>query len=189
MANYPSVTNSDNETREVPWHAPFLIALSQSPVVTYACIAAKITRQTAYRHREENEEFAKAWDDALEQGWDKAEQEAYRRAVEGYTEPVYGKSGDVIGERVVYSDRLLEVLLKGNRAKTYRESYNVEMTGKDRGAIQYANNTEIETAKAMYEQLVSSGATPEEAVQVLITNGIDKTHLNGHGKLLEGKSE
>lgn len=44
-------------------------------------------------------------------GWASLESEAYRRAVLGHTEDVYYK-GDVVGQRTVYSDGLLQTLLK-----------------------------------------------------------------------------
>lgn len=66
----------------------FLAALRRVPVVGIACGAAGIGRTTAYRKRREDAEFAQAWDDALEDGVDKAEAEAFRRGAEGFNEPV-----------------------------------------------------------------------------------------------------
>jgi hypothetical protein len=73
------------------WKPAFLAALRDVPVVAHACAAVEIERSTAYRAREADADFALAWDDAMEQGIDKAEQEAYRRAVTGYEEPVIDK--------------------------------------------------------------------------------------------------
>jgi hypothetical protein len=66
----------------------FLAALRRRPVVAYACEAALVSRTDAYRTRRENPEVAKAWDDALEDGIDRAEAEAFRRGSEGFNEPV-----------------------------------------------------------------------------------------------------
>ena len=44
-------------------------------------------------------------------GWSALETEAYRRAVEGHNEPVYFK-GRIVGYRKVYSDGLLQTMLK-----------------------------------------------------------------------------
>jgi hypothetical protein len=71
-----------------PWHDAFLAALRDMPVVQHACDAVGIQRSTAYRARQANEEFAKAWDDAMEAGVDRAEREAFRRGVVGFEEPV-----------------------------------------------------------------------------------------------------
>lgn len=129
MSNEEILSNLDNSTQERTWYKAFLVSLANNPVVTPACVAACITRQTAYNHRDSNPEFAKAWDEALDAGWDRAESEAYRRAVEGHNETVYSQ-GIPCGEKKIYSDRLLEVLLKGNRAKTYRETHAIEVSGK-----------------------------------------------------------
>jgi hypothetical protein len=71
-----------------PWHDAFLAALREVPVVSRACEAVGIERSTAYRRREADQAFAEAWDDAMETGVDRAEQEAFRRAVVGFEEPV-----------------------------------------------------------------------------------------------------
>ena len=70
------------------WKPAFLAALRVVPVVARACEAAGIERTTAYKAREADECFAKAWDDAMEHGIDLAEAEAFRRAVQSYEEPV-----------------------------------------------------------------------------------------------------
>jgi hypothetical protein len=74
-----------------PWRNAFLAALRHIPVVAHACEAVGIERSTAYRARAADEGFATAWDDAMEDGIDKAEQEAFKRAVVGFEEPVVDK--------------------------------------------------------------------------------------------------
>lgn len=90
-------------------------------------------------------EFHEAWDAALEIGNDYLEQEAQRRAVEGYEEPVVHKGiqafvrDAITGELELdangrpipltirrYSDRLLEVLLKARRPEKFRENMKIE---------------------------------------------------------------
>ena len=71
-----------------PWREPFLAALRDWPIVQHACDAVGIQRCTAYRARADDKAFAEAWDDAMEAGVDKAEQEAFRRAVRGVDEPL-----------------------------------------------------------------------------------------------------
>lgn len=90
-------------------------------------------------------EFHEAWDAALEIGNDYLEQEAQRRAVDGYEEPVVHKGiqafvrDPVTGELELdahgrpipltirrYSDRLLEVLLKARRPEKFRENMKIE---------------------------------------------------------------
>lgn len=74
-----------------PWRDAFLAALREVPVLQHACQVVGINRSTAYRAREADEEFDKAVADALEDGIDRAEQEAFRRAVIGFEEPVIHK--------------------------------------------------------------------------------------------------
>lgn len=71
-----------------PWRPVFLAALREYPVVQHACNVAGIERCTAYRARQADESFAAEWEDAMEAGIDRAEQEAFRRAVTGFEEPV-----------------------------------------------------------------------------------------------------
>lgn len=123
------------------WKALFLAALAEVPVVVHACKAAGVNRATAWRAREADPEFAKAWDEALEEGIDRAEQEAFRRAVVGYEKPVWYK-GELVGTETVHSDALLALILKGRRKKVYAE--RTELTGADGGPVAQVD----ETAKA-----------------------------------------
>ena len=66
-------------------------------------------------------DFALAWDEAVNIAADALEREAWRRAVEGFEEPVHYR-GEVVGYVKKYSDRMLELLLKAHRPEKYRES-------------------------------------------------------------------
>ena len=141
------------------WKAVFLAALAEVPVVVHACKAAGVNRTTAWRAREADPEFAKAWDEAMEEGIDRAEQEAFRRAVVGYEEPVvhhgrlsylyeryvdddgkeqYRPVLDANGQPVPltvrkHSDALLALILRGRRKAVYAE--RKELTGADGAAL------------------------------------------------------
>lgn len=114
------------------WKPAFLAALRQYPVIKHACDAAGIDRSSAWRAKQADPEFSVAWDDALEEGVDRAEREAFRRAIEGVEEPVY-QGGQLVGTRVSYSDSLLSLVLKGRRKKVYAE--RTELTGADGGPV------------------------------------------------------
>lgn len=73
------------------WKPAFLAALREYPVIRHACDSVGVNRSTAWRAREGDELFAKEMDEALEDGVDKAEQEAFRRGVVGFEEPVIDK--------------------------------------------------------------------------------------------------
>jgi hypothetical protein len=114
------------------WKPAFLASLREVPVVSRACGAVGIERSTAYRAREVDVAFASSWDDAMEEGIDKAEQEAFRRAVDG-TEKGVWHQGSLVGSERVYSDALLALVLKGRRKTVYAE--RKELTGADGSAL------------------------------------------------------
>jgi hypothetical protein len=150
------------------WKPAFLAALRELPVIAHACKAVGIERSTAYRAREADQAFADAWDDAMEEGIDRAEQEAFRRAVVGFEEPVIDKGRlayryeryededgaehyrlqlDANGQPIPltvrkHSDALLALYLKGRRKKVYAD--RTEVTGPEGGPVAQVD----ETAKA-----------------------------------------
>lgn len=142
------------------WKPAFLASLRTMPVVAQACDAVGIERSTAYRARTADETFASAWDEAMEDGVDKAEQEAFRRGMVGFEEPVIDKGRlayryeryvdeagaehyrpllDDNGQPVPltvrkHSDALLSLVLKGRR-KAYSTD-RTELTGAEGGPLQ-----------------------------------------------------
>lgn len=139
------------------WKPIFLAALRDVPVIAHACAAVGIERSTAYRAREADEDFAKAMEEALEDGVDRAEAEAFRRGVVGFEEPVIDKGRlsyvyerceveDVNGFKHEqwrlalddqgkpipltvrkHSDALVALILKGRRKRVYAD--RTELTG------------------------------------------------------------
>jgi hypothetical protein len=93
--------------------------------VQRACLLAGLSRRVAYAWKRADQAFAQAWNEALDRGADALEDEAVRRAHEGVLKPVF-QNGAKVGEERVYSDRLLEVLLKAHRPWKYRENVKVE---------------------------------------------------------------
>ena len=80
-----------------------------------------INRVTVFRWRQNDEAFAKAYSDAMEAGGEVIEQEARRRAVEGYDRPVFQR-GSLAGIERVYSDMLLALVLRGRRPELFRDA-------------------------------------------------------------------
>jgi hypothetical protein len=103
----------------------FLQHLSQGWTVTAAAHVAGIHRHTAYDFRAIDADFAKAWDDAYEEGTDVLEQEAFRRAAEGVEKPVF-QGGVLVGTVREYSDHLMLALLKARRPQHFRERVSVD---------------------------------------------------------------
>jgi hypothetical protein len=136
--------NVTPESREIalPWQPAFLSALREVGVVRDACEAAGVSRTTAYRQRNEDPEFAREWDESIQDAADLLEREAVRRARVGVKKPVIyqGKlcgvwvdgDGNAVAEgtpgaRMIplsvteYSDTLLMFLLKGIRPEKYKD--------------------------------------------------------------------
>lgn len=115
------------------WRSALLAALREVPVLQRACDAADIDRTVVWRAREADPEFSKAYDEAMEAGIDRAEQEAFRRAVEGTQKGIWHQ-GVLVGSETVYSDAMLGLILKGRRKKVYAD--RTELTGAEGAAVQ-----------------------------------------------------
>jgi len=122
--------NSEFTTEKVD---VFAAVLSETGQVSKACASVGISRVTAYNWRREHAEFALSWENALKIAVSALEDEARRRAQEGFTEPVY-HGGEMVGEVRKYSDTLTIFLLKAADPNKYRERYAV--TGEDGGPVQ-----------------------------------------------------
>lgn len=106
----------------------FITTLSETCNVSEACRAAAIGRSTAYEWKDADPEFAALWKEAEEIAADRLEREAWRRAVEGVDKPVTFQ-GQITATYKEYSDRMLEILLKGHRPEKYTERQKVEHAG------------------------------------------------------------
>ena len=100
----------------------FLHVLAQTVNVARACRNAGIPRRTAYDWRDADPDFARRWNDALDDGIDLLEAELHRRAFEGVEKPVWHK-GEQVGTTRHYSDALAMFLLKAHRPERYRDNY------------------------------------------------------------------
>lgn len=118
------------------WAPTFLAHLARNPNVSGAARAAGVDRKTVYNFRDQDPDFAAAWDDAIEQSTDALVGECYRRAHEGTEKPVFYK-GEACGTVTEYSDALAIVLLKAHRRPVYGDVSKVqsELSGPDGGPI------------------------------------------------------
>ncbi len=95
----------------------FLTTLADLGAVATACRALGLPRSAVYEWRDADPEFAEGWERAMDCAAAVLEAEALRRSVTGVEKPIY-QGGVLVGTERVYSDRLLEVLLRAaNRAK------------------------------------------------------------------------
>lgn len=82
------------------WRDPFLAQLAEGGIVREACIAAGVSRNTAYQARKDDPAFAEAWKHALQDAADKALAIYRQRATE-------------------QSDRAMEFFIKSRDPETY----------------------------------------------------------------------
>ncbi len=100
----------------------FLDILAKTGVVAEAARACGHTDTSTFQHyRRNDEDFAEAWDFALESAAHVLEEEIWRRAKEGVLEPVFYK-GEVAGYKTNYSDTLAMFILRGLKPGTYRDN-------------------------------------------------------------------
>ena len=106
----------------------FLASLAENGNVMQAAKKAKLSRTQLYNKRKADEAFASAWAEAEALGVAALEDEARRRAFEGWLEPVFHK-GQRCGTVRKFSDILLIVLLKAHKPEKYRENINMNLSG------------------------------------------------------------
>ena len=129
----------------------FLGVLRETCNVSESARAAGIGRRTAYEWKEAEADFAAEWEDAEQEAADKLEREAWRRAVEGVDKPVTFQ-GIITATYKEYSDRMLEILLKGHRPEKFVERVRSEHSAPDGGPIRHSINLD--------------GATPEVSARL-----------------------
>lgn len=100
---YTAVSRADCEQ--------FLMLLREYGIPSYAARELGRSEVCFQVLRSQNRDFAAAWDWAEREAADRLELEARRRAVQGIEKPIWYK-GDEVGSETVYSDSLLNTLLK-----------------------------------------------------------------------------
>jgi transposase-like protein len=86
----------------------FLESLRQGSSITRAAEHAGMgSRQTAYDWRSTDHDFSLAWDDAIESGTDRLEDEAYRRAHDGVAKPIVFQGAISREDDIAYRKRLI----------------------------------------------------------------------------------
>ncbi|CUK12092.1 Uncharacterised protein [Achromobacter sp. 2789STDY5608615] len=116
----------------------FLAALAETGNVSRAAKAIDVARITVYEWRDEDEEFAAAWEKAKRIGMGLLEDEVLRRAHDGTEKPVFHQ-GLQCGTIREYSDTLAIFLLKAHDPK-YREKTGLELTGANGGPVQMSDS-------------------------------------------------
>ncbi|TAJ39003.1 MAG: terminase [Reyranella sp.] len=98
----------------------FLLHLARTGSVTFAAARAGLPRRPLYKRRAADEAFAERWEEALQLGVERLQDDAMRRALNG-TERAVFRNGKQVGSVQQFDNRLLQFLLKSHRPETYGE--------------------------------------------------------------------
>lgn len=97
----------------------FLEYLKSDPNVSAACDLACISRDTAYRWRDQDSKFADGWESALERLHNKARSSIYQRGIIGWDEPVVSM-GQLVYEMVPVVDENNDQVYEKSKPKMRR---------------------------------------------------------------------
>ncbi len=106
--------------------AKFVEIMRSGRSIRAACDAVGVARQTFHSWKDRHPEFDEAVRQAFEDGTDRLEDEAFRRAHDGNERPVY-QGGELVGTVTDYSDTLMTFMLRGRRPERYRENNNTNV--------------------------------------------------------------
>jgi hypothetical protein len=101
------------------WRPKFLAALSLTRSPTLSARMARITKETAYQHRRQDEEFAAQWQEAEADAEDLLHAQAFRRALEGDCEPIF-YMGTIVGYVRKYDSKLQIEMLRAYKPDTFK---------------------------------------------------------------------
>lgn len=129
MAKPPRKKPKPRVPKTLPWMQGFLSVLSECGSIKRACDASGIYQNSAYHAKKRNPEFSQKWDEAIVKASDDIEQEIRRRGLKGVKEDVYYQ-GQVVGQRIAYSDNLLMFYAKGLMPEKYRDRISADINSK-----------------------------------------------------------
>jgi hypothetical protein len=98
----------------------FCRAYAQRGIIREGTTASGVSRRTYLRWRKDDESFNEACMEAKQMAVDVIEEEAHRRAIDGFDRPVIYQ-GEITDTYKDYSDSLLTMLMKGNKPEKYKE--------------------------------------------------------------------
>jgi hypothetical protein len=145
----------------------FLDLLVKTVNVSFAAKTVGISRAGVYKKRKQDPDFARLWDEAIEEGLDLLELEAQRRAFSGVEEPVYYK-GKVVGHVKKYSDSLTQFLLRAHRPHkfgqglTRKTEFTLTTTGDVRAQIKadITDYNQLRIAASEVRQIIEGECEP-----------------------------
>ena len=103
----------------------FIAALADTGSVAGAAREVGMSVQSCYRLRRSPgaENFAAAWEAAIQEASKRLADIAFERAINGVDEPVLDKQGNCIYLRTRHNDRLLMFLLRAHQPERYRNAH------------------------------------------------------------------
>jgi hypothetical protein len=154
----------------------FLDALRKGFSFSGALKASGLARSTVHDWKQAEPDFRTAWEDAVEEGTDSAEDEMRRRAIEGTAEYVVSQGRLVKDENGTplevrkYSDNLLAMMLKARRPNVHRERVSTEISGPNGGPIETAEASPVDRIRLRIAGLTArqTPAAEDEAPAVVV---------------------
>lgn len=157
---------------EARWKERFIRKLTETGYVSKSAEYAGVARTVVYEHREKDEVFRKAWEEAEERYVEALEAEADRRGALGMPKLKFYQ-GEMVKIRDPknpkkwipyveneYSDALLMFRLKAKRPDRYRDNASVEFSGPGKGPVQVENKLANLDFGALASFLRGERATP-----------------------------
>lgn len=114
----------------------FLELFSKSGNCAMSCRTIGVTRNAIWYLRERDAAFDEDYKEAEAIALGLLEEEARRRALEGVDRPIY-QQGNLVGYEKVYSDRMLEILLKAHAPEKYRDNQPTDTGGVTINLLQF----------------------------------------------------
>lgn len=135
-----------------------LAAISTTGNLTLSCSRLNINRLSVYHHMRDDENFRKEVHAAQSLGVMGWEDEAARRAFEGYERPIY-QQGLWVGSERMYSDTLALALLKAAKPEKYKDRIANEHSVAGGSQLKaYADKTDDELNTIINNKLALLGA-------------------------------
>lgn len=118
----------------------FIESLRCDSNVSMACEVAGISRETAYRWRNEDEDFLTQWDDTIERARDVARQSIYARGILGWDEPVVSMGQAVYEYEPVLDENGEQILDKKGKPVTLRSKMMIHKWSDSLAALYARSN-------------------------------------------------
>ena len=96
----------------------FFQHLGRTGSVTLAAARAGLRRSTLYHLRKHHSGFAERWQEALDMGVERLQDDAMRRAIEGVDKPVW-RAGKQVGSVRHFDPRMVQFLLRAHKPDVY----------------------------------------------------------------------